>query len=129
MTTPNDPRASVLGSGIDVLKVPVFCAEKLPMVLPVILNAEAEPEAATTPEHPAWLASWSTAGWSWPTEGRDAITDQKYLLSPAAGIVDKVPAMEELRDFLFRSIQDKNKMFHIHIDKDLPDNFGHLLIY
>jgi hypothetical protein len=59
---------------------------------------------------------------------KEAITDQKYLLSPAAGIVDHIPAMEYLHDFLFGLIQKKYEAFDIHIEQDLPDNFGHFLM-
>jgi hypothetical protein len=57
-----------------------------------------------------------------------AIMDQKYLLSPAVGIVDHIPELEKLYDFLYLILRSKYAKYSVNVEQDLPDNFGQYLL-
>jgi hypothetical protein len=57
-----------------------------------------------------------------------ATMDQKYLMSPAAGIVDHIPELEYMGDFLYERLSQKYGKFMVHLDQDLPDNLVQFLI-
>jgi hypothetical protein len=62
------------------------------------------------------------------TSLRDAIMNQKYLLSPTGGIVEHIPALESLYDFLYRKLAENHEKFAVNVDVDLPDSFSQFLL-
>jgi hypothetical protein len=59
---------------------------------------------------------------------KQAIMSQKYLLSPAAGIVDHIPELEELSDSLYERIKEEYRGYYTEVGQLLPDNFGQFLL-
>ena len=57
-----------------------------------------------------------------------ATMDQKYLMSPAAGIIDHIPELEEMGDALHARLRDKYRKFGVRKDEVLPDSFARYLV-
>jgi hypothetical protein len=59
---------------------------------------------------------------------KDAVMNQKYLISPAAGIIDHIPELEQLYDFLYGALKEKHGKFFVRVEESLPDDFGQFLL-
>jgi hypothetical protein len=49
--------------------------------------------------------------------------DQKYLLSPAAGVLGHIPELEDLYDVLYAELQSKYAGYTTKKEDELPENF------
>jgi hypothetical protein len=57
-----------------------------------------------------------------------ATKNQKYLLSPAEGIIDHVPELEALGDALYAKLKSKYPNRSLKVDEELPDSFSRFLL-
>ncbi len=58
---------------------------------------------------------------------KSAIMSQKYILGPAAGLIDHIPDMEALHDELTKVLSKNFPGYEYDIMQNLPDNFARFL--